>query len=461
MVLKRAPTTTALVVPDEETWLVWGGGHEDEDVEPTVEPTRAEALIVPERVPEALAAAVRSARALLPRDVPVRTFGSPLPGVQVQEALEPPDADDHSEEHHEHGGHEEHDSHGNHGEHDHGSMMEITGEPSSDGLVMESLDVQAGPLGVALPGGLVIRAELDGDVVADCEIRQELQAPEEGAPPDVWSAVAWSTAELAARELTAGVAPAAEAAWLRVAAVEVERAVSHVAWLHQLLRLLGWQAMTLRVRPILAALIHVRGNFPIGLATPDLPDVSATEMEARLREAAARADRLATELADSRLLRRRTAGLGKLAADDAEERGLTGPIARAAGVADDVRSRDRGYSALGFTPVVDGAGDAHARTLVRAREIAQSSTLAASAIARARQPEGDSLPTFSDGPAGVAETARGPIRVTVGASGAVQRAAPGARAAREAAAALAVGREWAAALVTVASFDLSPWRVGA
>lgn len=472
----------ALVVPDEETWLAWAGGERELRFEATTEPGRGRVLLLPASVPRELVPAVHAAWALMANTASVVTYDAPLAGVPARALIDDAaiTSSVHADARHEHhrerrentgghgdaGEHESHDvgqhnSHGGHGGHDHGDMMAITGEPSADGLVMESLDVQAGPLGVALPGGLVVTAKLDGDVVAECNVDQTLRATDDDGPPDVWASVAWNVADLAAQESQAGLAPRPGGRWFRLAAVEVERAVAQLAWLHQFLRLLAWPQMTDRVRSLLLGLVGARGSLPDELTTLDLPDVTATDVREQLLDVQSETETLARDLAASRLFAHRTTGLGRLSRGDAAQRRVSGPVARASGIGSDVRADDRDYRGLGFAPVVREDGDARARALARAQEAAQSAGLAAAALERAHRPVDDSdVPTFAGTVGGVVESARGPVRVLADGAGRLQRTAPGARAACDAAGELAVGHEWAAALVTISSFDISPWRVG-
>ncbi|MBW3653259.1 MAG: hypothetical protein KY433_06630, partial [Actinobacteria bacterium] len=181
----------------------------------------------------------------------------------------------------------------------------------------------------------------------------------------------------------------------------------------------------------------------------------------RLLDVGSESEALARDLAKSRLFAHRTRGLGQLSPDDAAQRGVSGPVARGSGLRSDVRADDRGYRSLGFAPLVREDGDARARALARTDEAAQSAGLAAAALERAHDAAQLDTPSFAAAGASLVESARGPVRVVRDGAGQLHRTAPGARAARQAAGELAVGHEWAAALVTVASFDISPWRVGA
>ena len=370
------------------------------------------------------------------------------------------DETDHAAAHEGHGM-----SHGGHheggGGHDHGDMMAITGEPSADGLVMEDLAVVAGPLAAGLAGGLLVEASLDGDVVADCKVSATLRQSDPAAPPDPLAALTWNAAELAATERAAGVVVPDALWWLRVAAIEGERAASQLAFLHRFLRLLGWSAMLPRVRAPLARLVASARRLPVEHAPPDLADVSGRETQNRLRDVAQECRRLAADLEGSRRLAQRTTGLGVLGADEALERGLVGPTARASGLERDERLADPLYERIGFDAQVRREGDTRARVLLRVLEAGHAVELAARAIERAaaHQPAGGGGLLAAGG--AVVEGPEGPLRVLRAAPGAdVARSAPGAREALEAAAAASIGCEWGAALVVVASFATSPWRVG-
>jgi hypothetical protein len=67
--------------------------------------------------------------------------------------------------------------------------------------------------------------------------------------------------------------------------------------------------------------------------------------------------------------------------------------------------------------------------------------------------------TFVDARGAVVEAPRGPVRIDRLSPDAPMLTAPGGELARGTAARAAVGQEWSGALLTLASFDLSPWRV--
>ncbi|MGH2947001.1 MAG: hypothetical protein ACRDPC_12195 [Solirubrobacteraceae bacterium] len=418
-----------LVIPDEQTWAVSGIDPASLDAEPTFDMSAVRRVLAPERVHEALARPLAEILAGLPVGVPTEhrplRYSGEAP-VGRPEAGHRPGGEGHEghagHEGHDHGGHE---GHGDDAGHDHGDMMAIVGEPSADGLVMEPIELRFGPIGTPLPGGLVCDVTLDGDVVAAAEVGTILGVAANRAVPDPLAPKAWELALALAHESAAGISAPPVERWTRLAAVEVERALSHTAWLRAFARVLAWPDLTSAAT---AAIEHLH--------------------ETRLSDARRELENLAARTSSSRPLRWRTAGRGVVSTARARELGLRGPAARASGLAGDTRSEDPLYRRLGFEPVMRSEGDALARTLVRAAEAVAAVDLAAAAleIAAGSHP-GDALPPSS----GAVEGPRGPLRAGQ------QVDAPGERAALAAAGDAMVGSEWAAALAILASFDLSPW----
>ncbi|MEL9990126.1 MAG: NADH-quinone oxidoreductase subunit D [Thermoproteus sp.] len=92
---------------------------------------------------------------------------------------------------------------------------------------------------------------------------------------------------------------------------------------------------------------------------------------------------------DNPVTKARLEGVGVLDAKRAAELGVVGPFARASGIDYDVRSAAPydAYAELDYEPVVEKAGDAWARVLVRWREIYESMDLVRAALKAL--PEGD------------------------------------------------------------------------
>ncbi|MCP9490459.1 MAG: hypothetical protein MSC31_11375 [Solirubrobacteraceae bacterium MAG38_C4-C5] len=420
----------ALVVPDDLAWTLWGVDPYADGLRPVSDAGSARRVLLPDRLPGPLGDALRRLVEDLPADRRVEVRAAPaLGGRRLERVLAARTVDEDDDEE-EGGGHD--------GDH-HGDMMAITGSPGSDGLVMEPIDTVLGPLAGPLPGGLAISVRLAGDVVEDCRVDALLEAEEIALdrPPDALAPSAWGAVLSAASD------ERPERPWAAVAAVELERAVSHVAWLRTLARLLGWAMLVDGCTAALAALAAARRE-------PDADDLNRSlDALASLRG-----------VVRGRRMGARTRGRAVVDVATVAAHGLTGPVARAAGHAEDARSNDAAYAALGFTPVVEGDGDARARTVLRHAEAIAAVELAAAALVR-REAGAHPLPApFADAGGWVVEGPRGPLRAWHE-NGAVLCSAAGADAARTVAARSAIGQEWGGALVCLASFDLSPWRVGA
>jgi hypothetical protein len=446
---RNAPVP-ALVLPDEQTWTVLGADPAAHGIQPSFDPTTVRRLLAPARVPAELAAALAEYSAALDADITVQYAGLSLGGEAAVRALGEPN------EHREHdqagqgAGHHEHAHHEHaHGEHDHAGhhdMMAIVGEPSTDGLVMEPIRLSYGPFGTSLPGGLVAEVTLDGDVVAESELRG-LPRVERSGIPDLLSPVAWAVA------MGEDGAAAATNPWLRIAAVEVERAVSHVAWLRSLGRLVDLQPLVDRCTRTLEALQVSRRVEPDDGVTDAW--LRAAVGQPDFDESRERLLALAAWVGRSSALRWRLGGRAVVAPARAREQSLRGPVARASGVEDDTRAGDVRYRELGFSPVLHEQGDALARARVRAEEALAAVGLAVDALEL--EYVGADAPTRAPV---VVEGPRGPITARSSSPGSWKLAAPAGDATRHAAAQSMIGSEWATALVGLASFDLSPWSVG-
>ena len=223
----RRSMTAALVIPDEQSWTVWGQDPAAEGITPVLDAGRADRLLVPDQIPDELAEAVRSALEDVPSGTPTEPRALPATAGHFADHVTDQQANNHEHggrHEHDHGGHEHgagHD-HGDDDQHGHEDMMAITGDPSADGLVMEPIEFPFGPLASPLPGGLVADVALDGDVVAECRLRATLRQPaaQAGATPspaDLLAPASWTALIAAASQAESGVMVPARARWLRLA----------------------------------------------------------------------------------------------------------------------------------------------------------------------------------------------------------------------------------------------------
>jgi len=354
--------------------------------------------------------------------------------------------------------------HGGHGGHGKGgaidgveahfmSMVDLTRDmpASADGLKMEWINVPFGPFFPGLPGGLRLDLTLDGDAVttisADSVVGTRELLPESAATATAFadhlaalsplSPVTYRLLACLALEQAAGQRVASDVARARIGAVERERIASHLGWLSGF----GAQSGFGWLEKHAAALqLKLRGATASEIETLS-PKIST--FLARLQR--------------TPLLTAKLKGIGQLTQSDA----LSGPVARAAGIARDARDDDPIYANLGFSVLTMTDGDALARLAQRSGEIAQSLDLISEAGIIA-MPEPHGIGAASGTGEAAVETPRGAARLNLtlskGRVTSVDMSSPTA-AHFALVATVAEGRELGDALTGVGSLDISPWEV--
>jgi ech hydrogenase subunit E len=170
---------------------------------------------------------------------------------------------------------------------------------------------------------------------------------------------------------------------LRLFWAELSRIQSHLLWLGLGADALGFENLFMQCwkhrEAVLDIFAHTTGgrlihsvNRPGGVKR----DITADELAGFVRTLE-QLGRAFTEVREVVLtdpsIRHRLGGLGVLTAQAARESGVVGPMARASGLAEDVRCTvGAGYDRLKFTPVTETEGDCLARCKVRVREVEQS-----------------------------------------------------------------------------------------
>lgn len=211
-----------------------------------------------------------------------------------------------------------------------------------DGLRLDVLPVLLGPFFPRLPAGLVLDLKLAGDVVVEAAVVETGV----GRPP-AGGAASTPPPSPFVRALTEPV-PIVE--------LELARARDHLRWVSDALIAQGLAALGLRalriahdVRPGEGDRIRTLGRNlgRTGLFRWSLPRAASFGGNAT-----------------------RLAGLG------------LGPVARAAGLVEDVRAEDPSYQELGFAPIVADRNDPVGRWQVRLEEAARSLELAGRADGR-------------------------------------------------------------------------------
>jgi len=300
--------------------------------------------------------------------------------------------------------------------------------------------------------GLVLT--LDGDTVVRAEARsgtvhRDLSASWPGpaetladrlARLDPLASTAYRILAWRALEQASGSEPDESEVRRRIAALERERAASHLTWLGRFGFLLGDAWLAHRASACARA-IRLADNAQ---ASGDMPDQIAALLGTVRR---------------TPLLRHRLYGVGRIEPELAHD--LRGPVARACGRADDVRQGDPAYRAIGFAPVVKESCDAHARLSVRLSEIEQSLELIGAAGIEGSPAKPKAAPSTGTGRASV-ETPRGraSLVVTVAEGQVLDISLDVPSSANvHLVSGVAVGHELADGLLGIASLDLSPWEL--
>lgn len=194
-----------------------------------------------------------------------------------------------------------------------------------------------------------------------------------------------------AAETIAGIEVPARASYIRTIMCELERIHSHLLWAGLASEFIGFQSLFMEVynvrEQVMDLLESISGNRVhygmncIGGVQRDIADVDA--VVARLRAMAQVVERdIVGSLTGSRTAGQRMKGVGVLTREQAIEWGVVGPVARASGLATDVRSDHSQpvYRDLGFKIATQDGGDVFARVIVRALEILESIRLVCEAL---------------------------------------------------------------------------------
>jgi ech hydrogenase subunit E len=181
------------------------------------------------------------------------------------------------------------------------------------------------------------------------------------------------------------------AQYLRVVWAEINRLHSHLLWAGLLADSFGFENLFMqlwRCRETVLDLAEATtggrvmySTCSVGGVRRDIPENLQTltlETMDRLEKDVAN---VTATLNGDYSVKQRTVGVGVLTKDQARLMGAVGPVARASGVAYDLRTTGyAAYGELGVTPITETAGDCYARTQVRVREIFQSIDLVRRAI---------------------------------------------------------------------------------
>ncbi len=183
------------------------------------------------------------------------------------------------------------------------------------------------------------------------------------------------------------------AEYIRVIFAEIARVQSHLLWLGLLADGFGFESLFLEVwkyrEQIMDILEMTTGNRVIisankvGGITKDLTSEHISFILKTIDSVEKSVMKVEEVFLKSYTVKQRLVGVGILSHEDAVSYGAVGPMAKASGIALDLRTT--GYSAykdLNFKPIVDNGCDSYARCEVRLYEVYQSFDLIRQAISK-------------------------------------------------------------------------------
>jgi NADH-quinone oxidoreductase subunit D len=181
---------------------------------------------------------------------------------------------------------------------------------------------------------------------------------------------------------------------IRLLIAELQRLASHLVWLatHGLeigavtvmMYCFREREQLLNINEMLAGFRMFPSYIRIGGLREDLPPGFHEAVRTFLDRFPSKLDEYENLLTKNHIWLKRTRGVGVINAQDAVAYGLVGPMARAAGVAYDVRRAFPylGYETYDFQVPVGVTGDVYDRYLVRMEEMRQSTKIALQALER-------------------------------------------------------------------------------
>jgi NADH-quinone oxidoreductase subunit D len=266
-------------------------------------------------------------------------------------------------------------------------------------LRTETMTVNMGPQHPSTHGVLRLVLELDGEIIraAQATIGYLHTGIEKTAEQKKWqqviplvermdylSAQSNSMAFCMSVERLLGLDVPERVRWIRILIAELQRINSHLVWLGThgmevgavsvMLYCFRERELLLNINEMLAGFRMFPSYMRIGGLREDLPRGFHAAVKAFLDRFPSKLDEYEDLLTRNEIYLKRTQGVGAIARDQALAYGLAGPIARAAGVAYDVRKDFPylGYDTLDFNVPTRTAGDVYARYLVRVAEMRES-----------------------------------------------------------------------------------------
>jgi NADH-quinone oxidoreductase subunit D len=288
--------------------------------------------------------------------------------------------------------------------------LERQGSPATGPeLRSETMTVNMGPQHPSTHGVLRIVLELSGETVvsADTTIGFLHTGIEKTAEQKKWQQViplvermdylgaqSSSLAFCLSVERLLGVEMPARVRDIRLLIAELQRIMSHLVWLgtHGLeigavsvmMYCFREREQLLNINEMLAGFRMFPSYLRIGGLREDLPGGFHQAVKTFLDNFPAKLNEYEDLLTKNQIWLKRTRSVGVVSKEDTIAYGLVGPMARAAGVAYDVRKvfPYLGYETYDFEVPIGSTGDVYDRYLVRMEEMRQSTKIAQQALAR-------------------------------------------------------------------------------
>ncbi len=256
-----------------------------------------------------------------------------------------------------------------------------------------------GPLHPGTHGTIWFLFDMEGETIKNCEIiLGQLHRGIEKLAEDLTytqiipytdrmdyiSALCSQVAYVNTVERLLGVEPPQKAKWIRTMMCELQRINSHLLWLGTYALDLGALTIFLyafrereKIMDIIEGIAGIRLNstyIRIGGVSKDLPEGAIDVIKHFLNDFPEKLDEYETILTKNRIWLRRNLNIGIVTEDQVYQYGLTGVVARSAGVPYDIRmiQPTDAYDKVDFEIPLGKVGDCYDRYLIRIEEMRQS-----------------------------------------------------------------------------------------
>ena len=226
---------------------------------------------------------------------------------------------------------------------------------------------------------------------------------------DYISALCSQVAYVNAVEKLLGVEPPEKAKWIRTMMCELQRINSHLLWLGTFALDLGALTIFLyafrereKIMDIIEGISGIRLNssyIRIGGVAKDLPEGALDVIEHFTNDFPEKLEEYETILTKNRVWLKRNVNVGIISEEDVYQYGLTGVVARSAGVPYDIRmiQPTDAYDRVDFEVPLGTVGDCYDRYLLRVEEMKQSNNIIKQCVKKLREMEDDDY-IFTENP---------------------------------------------------------------